>query len=58
MDDIEELLQDSLEALHRQNTRRPIHCRHCPELTFLTLDGLREHRARFHTHPSVGAYRG
>lgn len=53
-DDLGPLLIESIEAIHRQNTRRPIHCRYCLGLTFLTADALFKHRARVHTHPSTG----
>lgn len=52
--DLGPLLIESLEAIHRQNTRRPIHCQYCPGLIFMTADGLFRHRALEHTHPSRG----
>jgi len=50
MDDIGQLLIDSLEAIHRQNTRRPIHCKLCFGLVFLTADDLLRHQASRHGH--------
>ena len=57
-DDLGPLLIESLEAIHRQNTRRPIHCRLCPGLVFMTADALFQHRAYAHTHPTAGGRRG
>ena len=54
VDDLGPLLIESLEAIHRENTRRPIHCQYCPGLIFLSADGLFKHRAYEHTHPSRG----
>lgn len=54
-DDLGTLLIDSIEAIHRENTRRPIHCRYCPGLWFLKAEALFRHHARHHgNHPSLG----
>ena len=58
MEDVGQLLIESLEAIHNQNTGRRIRCRYCPGVYFLTADALFKHRAQVHTHPSTGGDRG
>lgn len=50
-DDLGPLLIESIEAIHRENTRRPIHCSGC-DLTFMKAAAYFEHRSR-HNHPST-----
>ena len=53
-DDLGPLLIDSIDAIHRQNTRRPIHCMNCVGVYFMRADDYFKHRARHHTHPTKG----
>lgn len=52
-DDLGPLLIDSIEAIHKENTRRPIHCAYCG-VTFLKANVYFKHRAHRHTHPTAG----
>jgi hypothetical protein len=47
MDDIGRLLEESIDAIHRQNTRRPIHCLCGCGVTYLNAAEYFRHR-----HPS------
>ena len=49
MDDVTRLLEDSMDAIHRENTRRPIRCMCGCGLIFMTA---REYFR--HAHPSAG----
>ena len=49
VDDVTRLLEDSMDAIHRENTRRPIRCMCGCGLIFMTA---REYFR--HAHPSAG----
>lgn len=52
-DELGRLLISSIEAIHRENTGRPIHCPLCFGLVFMRADDYFKHQAHRHTHPST-----